>query len=138
MDGYIGNYDGTQKIIDAKGNLVGTFTGKEYLDFISERVQPWTYLKFPYQKKLGDWKGIVEGPDTNCYAVGPMALFNLVKGMDTPKAQKHFEKYHAAFGGKPVHNILACATHAVTGAQVPVQIDVFDSKGGLYKTLTNF
>ncbi|WP_028580860.1 Ni/Fe hydrogenase subunit alpha [Desulfogranum japonicum] len=100
-------YDGTQKIIDSAGKPVGSFTGKEYLDFISERVQPWTYLKFPYQKKIGDWQGIVEGPGTNIYSVGPLARLNIVKEMDTPKAQAHFEKFHATFGAKPVHNILA-------------------------------
>ena len=100
-------YDGTQKIIDSEGNEIGRFTGKEYLNFISERVQPWSYLKFPYQKKIGDWKGIVEGKGTNIYSVGPLARFNIVKEMDTPKAQAHFEKFHATFGAKPVHNILA-------------------------------
>jgi F420-non-reducing hydrogenase large subunit len=99
-------YDATQKVIDAKGNLVGSFRGKEYLDFISERVLPWSYMKFPYQKKLGGWKGIQEGPDTNIYAVGPLARMNVAKGMDTPLAQEHFEKFHQAFGSKPVHQIL--------------------------------
>jgi len=32
---------------------------------------------------------------------------NIVKGMDTPLAQLHFEKFHATFGAKPVHNVLA-------------------------------
>ncbi|WP_027183464.1 Ni/Fe hydrogenase subunit alpha [Desulfovibrio inopinatus] len=105
-DNTITYYDGVQKVIDAKGNVVGTFTGKEYLDFISERVQPWSYLKFPYQKKLGDWNGIQEGPDTNLYSVGPLARFNIIDGMDTPLAQEHFEQFHATFGGKPVHHIL--------------------------------
>ncbi|MBM9537738.1 Ni/Fe hydrogenase subunit alpha [Desulfobulbus alkaliphilus] len=99
-------YDGTQKVIDSAGKVVGTFNGKEYLDFISERVQPWTYLKFPYQKKLGAWQGIVEGPGTNIYAVGPLARMNIATGMNTPLAQQHFEKFHAAFGVRPVHNIL--------------------------------
>ena len=100
-------YDGIQKVIDSDGKPIGTFQGKGYLDFISERVQPWSYLKFPYQKKIGPWQGIVEGPGTNIYAVGPLARMNIVKEMDTPLAQKHFEKFHATFGAKPVHNILA-------------------------------
>ncbi|MDR3089640.1 MAG: Ni/Fe hydrogenase subunit alpha [Desulfobulbaceae bacterium] len=106
-DGNITYYDGLQKVIDATGKEIGTFKGKGYLDFISERVQPWTYLKFPYQKKIGPWQGIVEGPNTNIYAVGPLARMNIVKGMDTPKAQAHFEQFHAALGKGPVHNVLA-------------------------------
>jgi len=100
-------YDGTQKVVDAKGNPVGSFTGKQYLDFIAERVQPWTYLKFPYLKKLGGWDGIKEGPDTNLYAVGPLARFNVAKGMNTPKAQAHYERFMSTLGGKPVHKVLA-------------------------------
>lgn len=105
--GRITYYDGIQKVIDADGNPVGSFTGKGYLDFISERVLPWSYLKFPYQKKIGGWDGIKDGPGTNLYAVGPLARFNIASGMDTPKAQAHFERFHATFGAKPVHHILA-------------------------------
>ena len=61
------------------------FQGKEYLDFIAERVQPWSYLKFPYQKKIGPWQGIVEGPGTNIYSVGPLARMN-TRGAAGPAA----------------------------------------------------
>jgi coenzyme F420-reducing hydrogenase alpha subunit len=27
---------------------------------VAERVEPWSYLKFPYLKKVG-WKGFVDG-----------------------------------------------------------------------------
>ncbi len=105
--GRIAYYDGEQRVIDAKGEEVGTFTGKGYLDFIAERVLPWSYMKFPYQKKLGAWNGIAESPGTNIYAVGPLARMNVAKGMDTPLAQQHFEQFHATFGSRPVHYVLA-------------------------------
>ena len=38
----------------------------EYLEHIAEHVEPYTYLKFPYLKKLG-WKGLVDGPDSGVY-----------------------------------------------------------------------
>lgn len=104
--GRVAYYDGTQKVIDAAGKVVGTFQGKEYLDFIAERVLPWSYLKFPYNKKLGAWDGIKEGPDTNIYCVGPLARMNVADGMNTPLAQEHYEKFHATFGARPVHYIL--------------------------------
>lgn len=104
--GRVAYYDGLQKVIDSQGKEVGTFSGKEYLDFIKEKVQPWSYLKFPYQKKMG-WKGLVDGPGTSLYCVGPLARMNVAQGMDTPLAQEAFEQFHATFKEKPVHYIQA-------------------------------
>lgn len=99
-------YDGIQRIIDPEGKEIGRFTGKGYLDFIAERVLPWSYLKMPYLKPLG-WKGIADGPGTSLYCVGPLARLNVADGMDTPLAQEAYEQMYATFGTKPVHNILA-------------------------------
>lgn len=99
-------YDGTQKIVDTKGNEIGRFTGKEYLDYIAERPLPWSYQKAPYLKKLG-WKGLQDGEDTSLYTVGPLARFNVANGFDTALAQEAYEKMLHAFGGKPVHHTLA-------------------------------
>ncbi|MEW5763184.1 MAG: Ni/Fe hydrogenase subunit alpha [Bacillota bacterium] len=99
-------YDGTQRIVDTKGNEIGRFTGKGYLDYIAERVLPWSYLKMPYLKKIG-WKGVVDGEGTSLYSVGPLARLNVADGMDTPLAQEWYERMYATFGTKPVHNILA-------------------------------
>ena len=106
-EGNIAYYDGLQKVIDAQGNEVGTFKDKEYLDFVAERVQPWSYLKFPYFKKKGEWQGIQDGTDTNLYCVGPLARLNIARGMGTPLAQEAFEKFQATFNEKPVHYIQA-------------------------------
>ena len=103
----ISYYDGVQKIIDPEGNELGTFKGEEYLDFISERVIPWSYLKFPYIKKIGPWEGIKEGSDTNLYCVGPLARFNVGEGMDTPLANEAFEEFKEFFREKPIHYIQA-------------------------------
>jgi F420-non-reducing hydrogenase large subunit len=105
--GRIAYYDGLQKVVGVNGEVIGTFKDKEYLDFISERVQPWSYLKFPYQKKLGPWQGITEGEGTNMYCVGPLARMNVCNGMDTPLAQEAYEKFHATFNSRPVHYIQA-------------------------------
>lgn len=99
-------YEGTQRIVDTKGKEIGRFSGKGYLEFIAERVLPWSYLKMPYVKDLG-WKGVVDGPETSLYCVGPLARLNVADGMDTPLAQEAYEKMYDTFGTKPVHNILA-------------------------------
>jgi F420-non-reducing hydrogenase large subunit len=99
-------YDGIQKIVDTKGNEIGRFRGKEYLEYIAEKTLPWSYKKAPYLKKMG-WKGFVDGEGTSLYSVGPLARFNVAEGYSTPLAQKEYEKMVEFFGGKPIHNILA-------------------------------
>lgn len=103
--GKVNYYDGEQRIVDTEGKEIGRFKGIDYLNYIAERLLPWSYLKFPYLKKIG-WKGLVDGPGTSLYSVGPLARFNVSDGFDTPLAQEAYEKMLATFGRKPVHNIL--------------------------------
>ena len=105
--GRVAYYDGTQRVVDTNGNEIATFTGKGYLDYIAERVLPWSYLKMPYLKQIG-WKGIVDGEGTSLYSVGPLARLNAANGMDTPLAQEAYEKMYETFNTKPVHHVLAC------------------------------
>jgi F420-non-reducing hydrogenase large subunit len=59
----------------------------------------------PYQKKIG-WKGIVDGDGTSLYSVGPLARFNVAKGLSTPLANEEYQKFFATFGSRPVHQIM--------------------------------
>ena len=104
--GRVNYYDGVQKIIDTKGNEIGRFTGKEYLNYIAERVLPWSYLKMPYLKQIG-WKGIVDGDGTSLYSVGPLARLNVADGMNTPLAQEAYEKMFDVLKERPIHYIMA-------------------------------
>jgi F420-non-reducing hydrogenase large subunit len=104
--GRVAYYGGVQKVIDTRGNEIGTYKGREYLDFIAERVLPWSYLKMPYLKKIG-WKGMEDGDGTSLYCVGPLARFNVARGMDTPLAQDAYEKMYGTFRERPVHYIQA-------------------------------
>lgn len=99
-------YDGQIRVVDQEGQEVAKFAPREYLDYIGERVEPWSYLKFPFLKKIG-WKGLVEGKDSGVYRVAPLARLNVAAGMATPRAQEAYEKYFATLGGKPVHATLA-------------------------------
>ncbi len=105
-NGLVNYYDGVQKIIDTKGNEIGRFKGKEYLEYIAERVLPWSYLKMPYLKKIG-WKGIVDGDGTSLYSVGPLARLNVADGMNTPLAQEAYEKMFDVLKERPIHYIMA-------------------------------
>jgi F420-non-reducing hydrogenase large subunit len=99
-------YDGNVRVVDLNGREFVKFSPKEYLDVIEERVEPWTYVKLPYLKKVG-WKGFVDGPENGVYRVGPLGRLNAADGMATPQAQAEYERMYATLGGKPVHNTLA-------------------------------
>jgi F420-non-reducing hydrogenase large subunit len=98
-------YDGNLRLVDPAGKEVAKFKPSEYLDYIAEHVEPWSYLKFPYLKKVG-WKGFVEGNDSGVYRVSPLARLNAADGMATPLAQAEYERLYKTLGGKPVHATL--------------------------------
>jgi len=99
-------YDGRIRVVDPQGKQFGIFTAREYLDAIAEHIEPWSYIKFPYLKKVG-WKGFVDGPDSGVFSVAPLARLNASEGMATPRAQEAYEQLYATLGGKPVHHTLA-------------------------------
>jgi F420-non-reducing hydrogenase large subunit len=99
-------YDGRVSVVDPDGNRVGVYAPDEYGDWIEERVEPWTYLKFPYLKKIG-WKGFVDGADSGVYMATPLSRLNAADSMATPRSQAEYERFYATLGGKPVHHRLA-------------------------------
>lgn len=99
-------YDGDVRVVTPEGREFVRFTPKDYLDHIAEHVEPWSYVKFPYLKKVG-WKGFTEGADSGVYRVAPLARLNVSDGMATPLAQAEYERMYETLGGKPAHNTLA-------------------------------
>ncbi len=99
-------YDGKVRVVDPDGKEFVKYAPREYLEHLAEHVEPWTYLKFPYLKKIG-WKGLVGGKDSGVYQATPLSRLNAADGMATPLAQEEYEKMYATLGGKPVHHTLA-------------------------------
>jgi F420-non-reducing hydrogenase large subunit len=99
-------YDGRIRVVDPNGKEFLKFEPKDYLAHIGEHVEPWTYAKFPYLKKVG-YKGMVDGQDSGVYRVGPLARLNASSGMATPLAQAENDEMYKTLGGKPVHGTLA-------------------------------
>jgi F420-non-reducing hydrogenase large subunit len=99
-------YDGKIRVVTPDGEEFAKFEAKDYLEHIAEHVEPWTYVKQPYLKKVG-WKGFVDGPDSGVYRVGPLGRLNAADGMATPLAQEEYEFMYKTLGGKPVHSTLA-------------------------------
>jgi F420-non-reducing hydrogenase large subunit len=105
-DNKVNFYDGMLRVVDPEGKEFAKFAPSEYLEHIAEHVEPWTYLKFTYLKKLG-WQGLVDGKDSGVYRVAPLARLNAADGMATPLAQAEYERMYSTLGGKPVHATLA-------------------------------
>ncbi len=93
-DGALDLYHGVIRAVDSEGNkIIDNVDSQDYLEHIREEVKPWSYMKFPYLKKLG--------PEKGWYRVGPLARLNTSEFIPTPLAQKEFEEYKAATEGKP-------------------------------------
>jgi F420-non-reducing hydrogenase large subunit len=99
-------YGGQLRIMDQEGREVAKFPDEAYLDYIAERPVPWSFLKFPYLKKVG-WKGLTDGKESGLYRVAPLSRLNVSEGFKTPKAQRAYEAFFKALGEKPVQNSLA-------------------------------
>ena len=91
-------YDGDIRLVSQDGKQLEKFSAQNYLDYIAEHVESWSYLKFPYYKKLGYPGGV--------YRVGPLGRLNASEKIDTPLANEEFKKFKALNGGKPVENTL--------------------------------
>jgi F420-non-reducing hydrogenase large subunit len=111
-------YDGQVSVMSPDGQRLGKYAPPEYTDWIAERVEPWTYLKFPYLKKVG-WKGFVDGRDSGVYMATPLSRLNAADGMATPLAQAEYQRFYdtlcrdeaersaAPSAGRVVHQRLA-------------------------------
>jgi len=99
-------YDGKVRVVDPDGKEFVKYSPNEYLDNIAEHVESWTYLKYPFLKKVG-WKGLVDGKDSGVYRATPLSRLNAADCMPTPLAQAEYEKMYSTLGGKPVHQTLA-------------------------------
>ncbi|MBF0549933.1 MAG: Ni/Fe hydrogenase subunit alpha [Deltaproteobacteria bacterium] len=99
-------YDGKVRVVDPQGREFALFDPQDYAEHIGEWVEPWTYVKLNYLKKIG-WKGLIEGDDTALYRVAPLARLNVADGMATPLAQHEYENMFDRLGGKPAHHTLA-------------------------------
>ncbi|MBL8062292.1 MAG: Ni/Fe hydrogenase subunit alpha [Anaerolineales bacterium] len=91
-------YDGNIRLISREGKELERFPVANYLDLIQEHVEPWSYLKFPYYKKMGYPDGV--------YRVGPLGRLNIADKIDTPLANEELKIFKSLNNGKPVENTL--------------------------------
>jgi NAD-reducing hydrogenase large subunit len=93
-DGALDLYHGVLRAVDTDGKkILNDVDYQNYTDYIEEEVKSWSYMKFPYLKKLG--------PEKGWYRVGPLARLNTCDFIPTPLAQKEFEEFKSITNGKP-------------------------------------
>lgn len=95
-DGEMDLYDGRLRAIGPTGEVIldGVEPG-DYLEEIAEEVRPWSYMKFPFLRKLG--------PEEGWYRVGPLARVNTCDHIDTPRADAARLEFFDDLGGRPVN-----------------------------------
>ncbi|MBM3157946.1 MAG: Ni/Fe hydrogenase subunit alpha [Chloroflexi bacterium] len=92
-------YDGKLRLLDAKGFVLeDQVEGGNYLSIIEERVEDWSYMKFPVYKKMGYPAGM--------YRVGPLARLNVADSITTPLANKEFKEFKKLGNGGMVEGSL--------------------------------
>ena len=99
-------YDGKIRVTSPGGKEHAKYDCSQYREFVAERVEPWSYLKFPYLKKIG-WKGFVDGEDSDVYKATPLSRCNVADGMATPLANAEYKRMYETLGGKPINHTLA-------------------------------
>jgi F420-non-reducing hydrogenase large subunit len=95
-DGALNVYDGKLRLMKSDGTY-DEFAYDQYTEYIAEHIEPWTYLKFPYAKKWGDFNMDLEGP-VGIYRTNALARVNVCDKMATPLAQAELEEFREKFG----------------------------------------
>jgi NAD-reducing hydrogenase large subunit len=97
-EGALQLFSGKLRLIDQAGKPQEEFEGSDYLEHIGEHVEDWSYLKFPFLRKIGWPQGT--------YRVGPLARLNVAEKIQTPLAQEEFRYFKSLNEGQPVEGSL--------------------------------
>ena len=97
-EGRLALYDGQIRICDPEGERIDQFHPSDYLTCVAEHVERWSFLKFPYYRKLGWPRG--------AYRVGPLARLNVADALGTPLADEEFKRFRQLGNGRPVEGSL--------------------------------
>jgi len=92
--GNVAYSEGSLRIVDDRGQrLVDDADPRPYWDYLGESVEPWSYLKSTYFKRLGYPDGL--------YRVGPLARLNVVDQLGTAAADVELDEYRLRLGRYP-------------------------------------
>lgn len=85
-------YGGKIRVVNSSGKIIADkLDPSNYPDFIAEKVEKWSYLKFPYYKPMGYPEGM--------YRVGPLARLNIIDRCGTPQADLELSEFRGLSRG---------------------------------------
>jgi len=78
--------DGLMRVVDSAGKVIADGVDPtNYLDYIGENAESWSYMKFPFYKKME--------PPENTLRVGPLARLNIIDKVDAPRAAQEWAEF---------------------------------------------
>jgi len=95
-NGALNLYDGKARLMAPDGSFE-EFPYANYTDYISEHIESWSYLKFPYAKKWGNFSMDLAKP-SGIYRTNTLARINVCDFIDTPLAQAELLEFREKFG----------------------------------------
>lgn len=97
VDGSFALYDGVQRLMKSDGSFID-FTSDEYLDYLGERVEPWSYSKMPYAKVWNEGFSLDPQSPKGIYRANTLSRINVCEKISTPLAQAELEEFRYRFG----------------------------------------
>ena len=92
-DNMIAFYEGNIRVIDENGNKIEDFKPERYFDFVEEKIENWSYMKFPVLKT------------GKRFRVGPLARVNIANNTPYPVVYEELSWFREKCG-KPAHKTL--------------------------------
>jgi len=96
-NGALNLYDGKLRLMSSNGSYQD-FPYDRYTEFITEHIESWSYLKFPYAKQWGEGFSMDIDNPKGIYRANTLARINVCDFIDTPLAQAELEEFRAKFG----------------------------------------
>jgi F420-non-reducing hydrogenase large subunit len=96
-DGALNLYDGNLRLMATDGTYQD-FPYADYTNYISEHIENWSYLKFPYAKQWGNGFSMDLDDPKGIYRANTLARINVCDYIDTPLAQVELEEFRKNFG----------------------------------------
>jgi F420-non-reducing hydrogenase large subunit len=96
-DGALEIYEGELRLMKPDGSFID-FPAEKYTEYLSEKVLPWSYLKFPYAKHWNEGFSMELDNPKGIYRTNALARINVCDKMATPLAQAELEEFRKNFG----------------------------------------